>query len=156
MAVPAYRYDRMPATRTAPQTRRPAPAVRVVPGRKSANPTLSDAAVTLLKVAMVLMAVFLVVSFLRVGLASAAYSAASASTSLSSQIEDARSEGESLAVQKSLISNPGNLRTAAQEKLQMTYPESVGTLVMPVDVVAVDDSGTLSLTQSLSRLSHAG
>lgn len=157
MAAPAYRYDRMMAGRSYPQTRRPSPSVRVVPGRKStSNPALSDSVVTVLKIVVALMAVFLVVSFVRVGLASAAYSVASTSTELTASIADARSEGESLAVQKSLISNPSNLRSAAQEKLHMTAPSTVGTMTLPVDVVATDAAGNLSLTQSLSRLSAQG
>lgn len=151
----AYRYDygAQPARRT-----QPTPDVRVVRGTKhSSHPVLSDAAVTLLKAAVVCMAVFLIISFVRVGLASAAYETASTATELSSEVADVRSTSESLTVQKSLLSSPSNIRNqAAADKLNMAAPTTTETLTLPADVVATDSEGNLSFAQSISALTSLG
>lgn len=151
----AYRYDYSAQPARRPQ---PGPRVHVVRGTKHAShPVLSDAAVTLLKAAVVCMAVFLVLSFVRVGLASAAYGTASAATDLSAEVADARSTSESLTVQKSLLSSPTNIRNqAAADKLNMAAPTEVTTLTLPADVVATDSEGNLSLSRSVSALSSLG
>lgn len=159
--APAYRMDyagNSQIVRTYPQTApKRNPSVHVVPGRKNiVDPSLSDTGVMVVKLIVVAMAIFLVIGFVRVGLASAAYTTASASTELSEQIADARSTGESLAVQKSLIASPSNLRHAAEEKLKMVSPDSVTTMTLPVDVVATDSAGNLSFSQSVSRLVSLG
>ena len=159
--APAYRFDYAGGSQAARAYPRPnvsqSPSVRVVPGRKNiVDPVLSDAWVTGIKVVIAVMAVFLVIGFVRVGLASAAYSTASASSELSSEIADARSTGESLAVQKSLVASPSNLRHAAEEKLKMVSPSSLYTMTLPVDVVATDSSGNLSFSQSIERLASLG
>ncbi len=153
--MPAYRYDyatSAPARQYPQTTPKNNPSVRVVRGRKSiSNPSISDSTVTLVKVGIVLMIVFLVIGFVRVGLASAAYSTASASSSLQTEIADARSMSDSLAVQKSLISSPSNLRAEAQKTLNMAAPTETTTMVLPVDVVATDSNGNLSLAQSVAQ-----
>ena len=156
--APAYRFDYAGGSQAARAYPRPnvsqGPSVRVVPGRKNiVDPVLSDAWVTGIKVVIAVMAVFLVIGFVRVGLAS---STASASSELSSEIADARSTGESLAVQKSLVASPSNLRHAAEEKLKMVSPSSSYTMTLPVDVVATDSSGNLSFSQSIERLASLG
>ena len=114
-SAPAYRYDHA-ATRPARHLES-APSVRVVPGRKHAvYPTLSDGAVLGIKAIIACVIVFLVIGFVRVGLSAAAYSIASQSSDLRAQISDARTTGESLAVQESLLSNPNNIRTEAGER----------------------------------------
>ncbi len=160
-ASPAYRLDYAGNSEAVSAYPRPHvasnPSVRVVPGRKSVvDPVLSDAWVTGIKVVIAVLAIFLVIGFVRVGLASAAYSAASASSELSAEIADARSAGESLAVQKSLVASPSSLRYAAEEKLKMVAPSSTSTITLPVDVVATDSAGNLSLSQSVERLTSLG
>lgn len=159
--APAYQFDYAGDSRAARAYPRPNgapnPSVRVVPGRKSiVDPVLSDAWVTGIKIVIAILAIFLVIGFVRVGLASAAYSVASASSELSAEIADARSAGESLAVQKSLVASPSNLRHAAEEKLKMVSPSSSTTITLPVDVVATDSAGNLSLAQSVERLASLG
>ncbi len=61
-----------------------------------------------------------------------------------------RSEGQSLAVQKSLIASPSNLRTIAADELKMAAPGASATLTLDPDVVAFDSSGNLSLTGSIA------
>ena len=159
--APAYQFDYVGDSRAARAYPRPNgapnPSVRVVPGRKSiVDPVLSDAWVTGIKIVIAILAIFLVIGFVRVGLASAAYSVASASSELSAEIADARSAGESLAVQKSLVASPSNLCHAAEEKLKMVSPSSSTTITLPVDVVATDSAGNLSLAQSVERLASLG
>lgn len=153
--MPAYRYDH-----AMPQPSRhehSAPSVRVVRGRKhSAYPTLSDFHVLAIKMGVALLAVFLVIGFVRVALASAAYSTASEASSLRAQISDARTTGESLAVQESLLSSPSNIRTEAGNRLSMTAGSATETMTLSVDPVAIDSDGNLSFAQSVARLASQG
>lgn len=151
--VPAYRYDQ----EVAQPYRQSAPSVRVVPGRKHAvNPALSDFAVTAVKALIACLIVFLVIGFVRVGLASAAYSTASQASDLRTEIANARTTGESLAVQESLLSSPGNIRTQADEKLNMKAGVSSETITLSVDPVSIDSAGNLSFAGSASRLAAQG
>ncbi len=153
--MPAYRYDHAMAQPS--RYGQPAPSVRVVRGRKhSAYPTLSDFPILLIKVGVALLAVFLVIGFVRVALASAAYSTASEASSLRAQISDARTTGESLAVQESLLSSPSNIRTEAGNRLSMTSGSATETMTLSVDPVAIDSDGNLSLAQSVARLASQG
>ena len=150
-SAPAYRYDHA-ATRPARHLES-APSVRVVPGRKHAvYPTLSDGAVLGIKAIIACVIVFLVIGFVRVGLSSAAYSIASQSSDLRAQISDARTTGESLAVQESLLSNPNNIRTEAGERLSMTAATNSSTMTLSVDPVAIDSAGNLSFSESVLPL----
>ena len=151
--VPAYRYDHEVARSYSSS----APSVRVVPGRKHAvNPALSDFAVTGIKVVIACLVVFLIIGFVRVGLASAAYSTASQASDLRTQIADARTTGESLAVQESLLSSPSNIRTQADEKLKMQAGVSSETITLSVDPVSIDSAGNLSFAGSVSRITSQG
>ena len=94
----------------------------------------------------------LCIGFIQVGLASAAYSAASASSELRSEIATMRSDGQSLAVQKSLIASPSNLRTIAADQLKMAAPATASTITLEPDVVAFDASGNISLTESIAAV----
>ncbi|WP_251198329.1 hypothetical protein [Anaerotardibacter muris] len=147
--APAYRYD---TAVQQPVRERVQPSVRVVPGQKQEkHSTLSNFHVVVVKAVVAVLAVVLCIGFIQVGLASAAYSAASASSELRSEIATMRSEGQSLAVQKSLIASPSNLRTMATEELKMTAPGAAATITLEPDVVAIDASGNLSLTQSIAQ-----
>lgn len=151
--APAYRYDH----EVAQPYRQSAPSVRVVPGRKHAvNPPLSDFAVTGIKVLIACLVAFLLIGFVRVGLASAAYSTASQASDLRAQVADARTTGESLAVQESLLTSPGNIRTQADKQLKMKSAVSSETIVLPVDPVSIDSKGNLSFAGSISRIASQG
>ena len=141
--VPAYRYDHEVARPYSPS----APSVRVVPGRKHAvNPALSDFAVTGIKVVIACLVVFLIIGFVR----------ASQASDLRTQIADARTTGESLAVQESLLSSPSNIRTQADEKLKMQAGVSSETITLSVDPVSIDSAGNLSFAGSVSRITSQG
>lgn len=148
--APAYRYD---TAVQQPLREHVQPPVRVVPGRKQEKQAgLSDLHVLVVKIFAAVLAVVLCIGFIQVGLASAAYSAASASSELRSEIATMRSEGQSLAVQKSLIASPSNLRTIAADQLKMAAPASTATLTLEKDVVAFDASGNLSLVGSIASV----
>lgn len=68
---------------------------------------------------------------------------------VSAQISEIRSESELLEVQKSNASNPTNLKKAAK-KLGMTIPYYTETMELEDDVVAYDEDGNLSLSDSLA------
>ena len=88
--------------------------------------------------------------------ASAAYSTASQASDLRTQIADARTTGESLAVQESLLSSPSNIRTQADEKLKMQAGVSSETITLSVDPVSIDSAGNLSFAGSVSRITSQG
>lgn len=151
-AAPAYRIDHAYSAQPA-KTHAPAPAVRVVPGRKQQeNPVVSDFAVTAVKVAIACLVAFLVFGFVRVALASAAYSTASAATTLQAEVNDARTTGESLAVQESLTSSPTNLRDQVKERLNMVAPTTSDTITLEKDPVSIDSAGNLSFAGSVARM----
>ena len=155
--VPAYRYDHAVAEPYRKPATTPAPSVRVVPGRKHvSNPVLSDVAVLAIKVLISCLIALLVIGVIRVGLASAAYSTASQASDLRAQIADARTTGESLAVQESLLSSPTNIRAQAEEKLKMVPGVATEIMTLPVDPVAIDSAGHLSFAGSVSRITSQG
>ena len=78
------------------------------------------------------------------------------SSDLRAQISDARTTGESLAVQESLLSNPNNIRTEAGERLSMTAATNSSTMTLSADPVAIDSAGNLSFSESVSRLASEG
>ncbi len=63
-----------------------------------------------------------------------------------------RSDGHSLAVQKSLIASPSNLRTIAADQINMAAPATASTIPLEPDVVAFDASGNISLTESIAAV----
>lgn len=147
--APAYHYD---TAVQAPARRVEKTPVRVVPGRKqqTQSSSLSDFHVLAVKVIVAVLAAVLCIGFIQVGLASAAYSTASKSSELRGEIAQMRSEGQSLAVEKSLIATPSHLRMVAADELKMSAPAKVATITMEPDVVALDSAGNLSLTKSIA------
>ena len=141
-AQPAYSQYPERSFERAPRER-----IDVVVGRGSRTqaPTLSPGIVFLAKMAaVVLVAVALV--------ASATLSATMQANELSQQIGDARSQGAQLEVSQSALSNPTTVKQRAG-KLGMAAPESSGVIELEEDVVATDDSGALSLSQSVENAS---
>ncbi len=129
--------------------------IRVVPGRqaaKSASDEITPALVMV--VALAVFALFAVLSFACLGLHAATVSTSIQSQALSNQIDEARAEGTSLEVAQSLLSNPTRVRQQA-EKLGMSAPESVGSIVLAADVVCTDSEGALSLSDSVKSAAAA-
>lgn len=145
-AQPAVTYpERSPRTSE--------PRVRVVRGARPARsqaPALPANALFIAKVIAVALVVLAAVGFVRVALSAAAVSTSVSSQQLSNQISDARSEGASLEVAQSTLSNPQRVRQQASA-LGMVAATEVGTIVLPQDIVATADDGSLSLSESVAR-----
>ncbi|WP_297156111.1 cell division protein FtsL [uncultured Ellagibacter sp.] len=149
-AVPAY-------SRTAERVpeRYPArPRISVVPGGKTQVETLSPAIVTLAKAVAIVLVALAVVAFARIALTAAAVNVEVESKSYDSLIDTARSEGSSLEVAQSSLSNPSRIKAEATA-LGMSAPESSSKIIMPEDIVVTDGSGNISLSQSLAAAARS-
>lgn len=145
-AAPAFSYNYPERRPERPQR----PPVRVVPGRRTVTQTqgVPSAVILLAKIAAVVLVLGSLLCFARIGLASAAVTTSLESQQLSSQISNARSGGNNLEVVQSSLSNPTHVKTEAS-RLEMVAPETVGTITLGTDVVAVDSQGDLSLSESM-------
>ena len=133
-AVPAYTR----AAERVPERYPERPRISVVPGGKPHVETLSPA----------------LVAFARIALTPAAVNVEIESKSYDSLIDTARSEGSSLEVAQSSLSNPSRIKSEATA-LGMAAPESTSRIVLPEDIVATDGSGNLSLSQSLAAAARS-
>lgn len=151
-AAPAYSYYPERAPERSPRER-----ISVVPGRgtRTQTPTLPSNVVFLAKAAAVVLLVVSLVGFARIGLMSATISTTMQSSQLTSQISDARSSGAALEVSQSTLSNPTKVKQQAG-KLGMAAPEATGVIELGKDVVATDESGSLSLSKSIAIAAGAG
>lgn len=132
---------------------RPArPQVRVVPGQgsRTAAEVLPHTAVFLAGTIAVVLVVFTVLGFMRIALSSAAVTTAISSQEISSELATARSDGSTLEVRQSTLSNPTNVKAAATE-LGMSEPAAVTIITLEQDIVATDASGNLSFAESVRR-----
>lgn len=146
-AVPAYSY---PQPQRRPQ-RAPRPQVRAIPGGRSVQEQgASSQLIALAKAISVVLVAFAVVCCVRVALSAATVSTAMETQELNQQISQAREQGNALEVSYSTLANPSNVKMTAAE-LKMVTPENVEYIDLGVDVVATDEAGNLSLTQSLER-----
>lgn len=152
-ALPAYSY---PQPRRQPE-RAPRPGVRAIPGggRKAQEQGVSPQVIFLAKIAVVALVAFALVCCVRVALSAATVSTAMQSQELNQQISEAREQGNALEVTQSALSNPAYVKAAAAE-MGMTAPQTTEYLALGVDVVATDEAGNLSLTQSLERAGSLG
>ena len=150
-AVPAYSY---PQPRRQPQ-RAPRPQVRAIPGggRRTQEQGVSNQALTLVKVAAAALIAFALVCCVRVALSAATVTTAMESQELSQQIAQVREQGNALEVTHSTLANPSHVKMAAAG-MGMIAPET--TEYLDLGVVATDEAGNLSLTQSLERAGGLG
>ena len=148
-AVPAYTR----AAERVPERYPERPRISVVPGGKPHVETLSPAIVALARVVAAALVVLALVAFARIAL-TAAVNVEIESKSYDSLIDTARSEGSSLEVAQSSLSNPSRIKSEATA-LGMAAPESTSKIVLPEDIVATDGSGNLSLSQSLAAAARS-
>ena len=148
-AAPAY--SRMRPERQ-PQ-RAPRPRVRAIPGggARVQEKGVSSQVMFFAKVAVAALALITAVCCVRVALSAATVSTAVETQELNQQIAAAREQGNALEVSHSTLSNPTHVKAAATE-LGMVAPATTETIDVGADIVAVDDAGNLSLTQSLERV----
>lgn len=148
-AAPAYAY---PQPQRRPQ-RAPRQDVRAIPGgARRTQPAASPRTGILAKVAIAALLVFALACIARVTLSAATVSEAMESQQLNQDISAIREQSNALEVSQSVLSNPANVKAAAQN-LEMGAPAATEYLDLGEDVVAIDDDGNLSLTQSLERAS---
>jgi cell division protein FtsL len=102
------------------------------------------------KVFMVALAVMAIVACVRIGMAAATVNTMIESQTISSQTDSLRSNSSNLEVKESTLSNPSYVKNVASTQLGMAAASETDTLVLGEDVVSVDDSGNLSLSQSLA------
>jgi cell division protein FtsL len=95
-----------------------------------------------------------VVGCIRVGLLTATVSTLADSENVVSQTTQLRSQSADLQVKESSLSNPTTIKQTASTSLGMSAPEETTKITLGTDVVSVDDSGSLSLSQSLAAASR--
>lgn len=150
-AVPAYSY---PQPQRQPQ-RAPRPRVRAIPGGRVQEQGAPSQVLTLAAIAAIVLVVFALVCCVRVALSAATVSTAMETQQLNQQISQSREQSNALEVTHSTLSNPSHVKMAATE-LGMVSPETTEYIDLGVDVVATDEAGNLSLTQSLQRAIGSG
>ncbi len=64
-------------------------------------------------------------------------------------IEEARTEGSTLEVEKSTLSNPGRIKAEAGN-IGMKAPETTAFIDLSGDIVMCDEAGNLSLSASMA------
>ena len=143
---PAHR-DRDRSART--------PDISVVPGTGARTKSTAEAVVVFAKVTAVIMVAIALVCCMRVALSSMAVSTALEAREISSQIDEARSDGSRLEVALSSLSNPSFVKQEAAA-LGMSAPEDYAVLKIDLsdDVVVVDAAGALSLSGSAERIAQ--
>lgn len=151
----AYRLDAFPLYEPQERERAQRADVRAVRtgGSARVNETTS-LLITIAKLAAVVLVVVAALSLARVALTSAAVATMIESDSLSAQIEDARASGVSLEMQQSVLSSPTAIKQAVK-RLGMIAPAEVGTIELDPDIVALNDQGELSLSESVKNVVQA-
>ena len=149
-AEPAYSRSYEHAWETRPSR----PRIEVVPGGKPQVETLSPALVRLARIVAVALVALAVVGFARIGLTAAAVTVEQESKSYDALIDTARSEGSSLEVAQSTLSNPSRIKADAAA-LGMAAPDESTKIFLPADVVVTDDAGNLSLSGSLAQAARS-
>lgn len=142
-AQPAYSYSAPKSTPSLPLT----PHIHATPGRKpqeaaSVNPS------SVVAIIVTVLLVFMAIGCARVFLTSQAVVTSKETTQWETKIQNARSVGAELEVSRSSLSNPESINRQAVD-LGMVAPDEIGTIVMEQDVVVLDESGALSLSESL-------
>lgn len=143
---------------TAPARRsEQAPDFNVIPGRRSGSDVvvLPTSIVGIAKIIAVVAVVLALVCCVRVGLAAASVTTSMESDALSAQIETARSTGNDLEVQQSQLSNSMHIRLEAAS-LGMAAPAQTEKVTLSQDLVALDASGSLSLSGSIAAQANQG
>ncbi len=123
--------------------------ISVVPGGRTSSAPQTVTPGLVLKVVISAMLVFAAIAVANLYISAATVKTSMQAQAISSQIDEARSEGTSLEVTESLLSNPTRVRQQA-EALGMSAPVESETITMPADVVVTDEAGSLSLSRSVN------
>lgn len=151
----AYRLDAFPVYEPAPRERSVRENVRAVRtgGARQTNANTS-LLITAARLAAVVLVVVAVLALARISLTSAAVATMIESDTLSAQIEEARSTGVSLEMQQSVLASPSNIKQAVK-RLGMVAPGEAETVALDPDVVAFDEQGSLSLSETVKNVVRA-
>ena len=156
LGTSAYRLDAFPlyepAERSYAPERENVRAIRTDGARQSA--LNASVLITAAKLAAVVLVVVAALSLARIAITSAAVSTMIESDTISAQIEEARTTGVGLEMEQSVLTSPSALKSAVKS-LGMVAPAEVGTIVLDPDVVALDESGALSLSGSVKNVAQA-
>lgn len=153
----AYKYDAEAHSAypsfAQPEKKAPTPRIDVIPGGhekpgKSLSPS-QQLAISVAKYAFVLISVFAMIGVGRVTLNSMNVQEALAARTMQAQLDEARSSINMMEVQQSTLSNPTRIKTEA-EALGMYSADTVTIIDITGDVVAIDETGHLSITDSIA------
>ena len=151
----AYRLDALGAYELAPRTQPRRADVRAVrtngPSRASEQTPLI---ITAARLAAVVLVVVAVLGMARIALTSATVTTLIESDTLSAQIDEARTTGTSLEMQQSVLSSPTSIKQAIK-RLGMVPAGEAEVIALEPDIVAVDEEGTLSLSDSVKNVVQA-
>lgn len=101
------------------------------------------------KVLAIVIAVVCVLGVIRISLGSATIATAMEYNEVNRAIENARTEGAALELQKSQLANPGRIKKEAIE-IGMSSPRDTTFIDLSGDVVVTDADGNLSLSGSMA------
>lgn len=144
----------MPAAKPAPQKKvqavRGSASQRGIMQSSAMSPTL----VTFAKFSAALVIFIALIAFVRVGLTSQTISKGIESQNITAQIDQELTTKNGLEVQASTLGNSSKVREGA-EKLGMITPATIETIKLEKDVLAKNEDGSLSLVNSLDRLTDS-
>lgn len=155
MAAPAYsrQYAAAPAITERGRRGSSSASVRVVRGTQQASaPSTPSNATMIAALVAVVLVIFAFLSFARVAITSQTIAASMMVQDVTAEIETARSYGNKLEVDESILANSANIKGKA-EKLGMTPAYFSDILSVEKDIVAMDAKGSISLTESCRRAS---
>lgn len=156
----AYKFDSIDYAYEAPEPKQnPARRVGVIPGgahgRAAEKSPAHELALKLAKATVAAVVVFAGIGFGRITLSAATVAEALEAREINTHLETARSEISDLEVKQSTLSNPTRIKNAAEE-LGMASPATTSVIDISGDVVATDEKGNLSLSDSIKALDGAG
>lgn len=123
----------------------------VVPGGapEQKAQAVSSVVAKAVRVLAIVVAVFAVVGAIRITFDSLTIGAALEYNQISNDIDAARKEGNALELEKSMLSNPGRIKSEAQG-IGMSAPEQTTYMDLSGDIVVTDEAGSLSLSGSMA------
>ena len=131
----------------------------VIPGGGQGQSTEKSAAhelaIKVAKVTVAAVVLFAGIGFARITLSAATVAEALEAREITTNLESVRSTISDLEVKQSSLSNPTRIKAAAAD-LGMASPETATVIDISGDIVATDEKGNLSLSDSIKALESAG
>lgn len=129
------------------------PKIQAQPGlgRSAAAEALSGTFMVLVRLLALAMVLVALVFVARIALNSATVNSMLEANEISADISIARSEGNALEMQQSTLASPARIKAEAKS-MKMYDPEYAEVIKVSQDVVAVDETGALSMALSSQRV----